>query len=276
MPHHNTVDDFTVPLARAAALETTGHFREAIDHLEAAALRNPDGRLEAELIDLRHRARTAVVKQDPANLPPPVTADPNPGPLGSVAPENLDVARLRSGLARGLIPPNRAAELAAGIDRALDQFDADDGGAAPAGGEPCWYRHFSPDSGSYRVGGRRSWVRATGALWTADSPHMLRELIATVEETGIGSLVTDYLGERPVLSANKAVAIGGIRVDQVTGPSTDSSRRAPRVPTSTGPSVTTSSSPRPGMRPSCAPSSAPATHCSSTTCSSTAPRSAPR
>lgn len=210
MPDHTTVDDTSAPLARAAALEGAGQFREAIDQLERSAARAPDGLVEAELVGLRHRARVAVPRLDPTSLPPPVTAHPDPGPLAELRPADLNVDTLRSGLARhgcvlvrGLVSPDRADELAGGIDRALDQFDAEDDAESPPRGAPCWYRHFTPDSGSYRVGGRRGWVRATGALWTADSPHMFRELIATLDETGIGRLVTDYLGERPMLSANK-------------------------------------------------------------------------
>ncbi len=62
---------------------------------------------------------------------------------------------------------------------------------------------FDADARTYRVGGRRAWVRASGALWTADSPRMLFELLDVVDATGIGALVEGYFGERPALSANK-------------------------------------------------------------------------
>jgi hypothetical protein len=107
-------------------------------------------------------------------------------------------------LVRGLIPPERATELAAGIDAALAAFD--DAAAAegpPAADEDGWYAPFKPQPGDYRTGGQRGWVRASGAVWTADSPRMLFDLLEVVDETGIGALITDYLGERPALSANK-------------------------------------------------------------------------
>jgi hypothetical protein len=131
-------------------------------------------------------------------------------PLAATGPHDLSVDVLRRGLAQhgcvlvhGLTTPERAEALARGIDRALDAFDTCAAASAPSSAPP-WYVPFSsPQSGNYRVGGRRGWVRASGGLWTADSPRMLFELLDVVEETGIGALVEDYLGERPALSANK-------------------------------------------------------------------------
>ena len=105
-------------------------------------------------------------------------------------------------LVRELIPPARAEELAAGIDRALAAFDAGIEGA-PASETSPWYMPFTPGSGTYRVGGRRGWMRASGGMWTADSPRMLFEVLELFEEIGIRELLTAHLGERPVLSANK-------------------------------------------------------------------------
>jgi ectoine hydroxylase-related dioxygenase (phytanoyl-CoA dioxygenase family) len=46
-------------------------------------------------------------------------------------------------------------------------------------------------------------VRDAGGVWTVDSPRMLFELLDLVDAVGLGGLMTDYLGERPLLSANK-------------------------------------------------------------------------
>ena len=54
------------------------------------------------------------------------------------------------------------------------------------------------------MGGRRNWVRRGGAMWTADSPRMLFDFLEMVEALGIGRLITEYLGERPAVSANKS------------------------------------------------------------------------
>ena len=104
---------------------------------------------------------------------------------------------------RELIPSARAEFLATGIDNALAAFDAAVDGAPRRETSP-WYVPFTPNAGKYRVGGRRgTGCAASGGVWTADSPRMLFELIDLIDETGVGAVVTEYLGERPALSANK-------------------------------------------------------------------------
>jgi hypothetical protein len=158
---------------------------------------------------LRHEAFASLAPRAPAAARPITAASGDPGPLTGLRPEELDPAALHDGLARhgcvlvrGLISQDRAEDLAAGIDHALDAFDAGLDGASRRETSP-WYAPFQPSSGQYRVGGRRNWVRASGGVWTADSPRMLFELLELIDETGIGELVTAHLGERPALSANK-------------------------------------------------------------------------
>lgn len=194
-------------LAEADALVAGGRPLDAVAALTAANRRGRDPEVERRLVTLRHEAAATIERVDPSTLPAPVVRAPGePGPLPSASPGELSVERLRAGLAehgcllvRGLVAPDRARDLAAGIDAALDAFDAGDDEPDPDG----WYAHFTPEPGDYRVGGRRRWVRATGAVWTADSPRMLFQLLELVDETGVGDLVTEYLGERPALSANK-------------------------------------------------------------------------
>jgi hypothetical protein len=196
-------------LTRADALVAEGRALEAIRLLAAAERARRDPAVEARLVDLRHRAFADLPTVPADAVPPRVQRDPGPvGPLPELTPADLTVETLRQGLSRhgcvlirGLVSPERAAHLAAGIDAALDAFDAT--GRDPDAAAEGWYRHFTPTEGDYRVGGRRGWVRATGAVWTADSPRMLAELTELVDDTGILALVTEYLGERPALSANK-------------------------------------------------------------------------
>jgi hypothetical protein len=197
------------PMADVARLADDGRAFEAISLLTDANRMRRDPRIEERLVTLRHEAYTSLRRQPAADPPAEVVAEEPDGPLSPTHLHDLTVAALRRGLAqhgcvlvRGLIPTQRAEALARGIDQALDAFD----GCAAAPGRqaaPPWYVPFSPRTGEYRVGGRRSWVRASGALWTADSPRMLFELLQVVDETGIGALVEAYLGERPALSANK-------------------------------------------------------------------------
>jgi Phytanoyl-CoA dioxygenase (PhyH) len=196
-------------LAEADRLAAAGHGHRAIDLLTEANRARRDAALEQRLVALRHQALATSPRRPPATLPAEVEREEAPGPLSPTQPDDLTVAALRRGLAqhgcvfvRGLIPPERAAALAGGIDRALDAFDAC--ADEPRGtSTPPWYVPFDADASKYRVGGRRAWVRASGALWTADSPRMLFELLDVVDAAGIGALVEGYFGERPALSANK-------------------------------------------------------------------------
>lgn len=168
-----------------------------------------DPGLLAQMVDIRHRAFRQNDLAEAPPFDPPEPVDPGLGDLTAVDPAQLDVATLRAGLARngcvlvrGLIDSERARGLAGGIDRALEAFDraAEDGVDRDEDG---WYAQFQPQPGAYRTGGRRNWVRASGALWTADSPRMFAALLDLIRDTGVGELVTEYLGERPALSANK-------------------------------------------------------------------------
>lgn len=198
-------------LRAGTALSDQGRHQEAIELLTRANRLVADARVEEALVALRHRAGVdRLGRPAPGALPPPVTATPGPhGPLPEVTPDELDLATLREGFAghgcvlvRGLVDGARAEELAAGIDRALAAFDAGAAGAPKEETAP-WYVPFEPIGDGYRVGGRRKWMRASGGMWTVDSPRMLFTLLELVEETGIGELVTGFFGERPALSANK-------------------------------------------------------------------------
>jgi hypothetical protein len=197
------------PLADAARLAGEGRRLEAIAMLTAANRRSPDARIEERLVTLRHEAFPSRTREVADLLPSEVTPEEPGTALCPTDSRDLSVATLRRGLAghgcvlvRELISAERAESLARGIDRALEAFDrcASDRARQAI---PPWYVPFSPQGSSYRVGGRRNWVRASGALWTADSPRMLFELLEVVEQTGIGALVEGYFGERPALSANK-------------------------------------------------------------------------
>jgi hypothetical protein len=204
----------TDPLAAASALEAGGRHLEAIRLLTEANRGAPDPSFEERLVVLRNEAFDRLDRAVPRDRPAPVTATDLRGPSPERTRADLDLQGLRDGFAqhgcvlvRGLIPRARALELAGGIDRVLDSFDAREAGTANESTSTertsAWYVPFEPPAGRYRVGGRRNWVRASGAVWTVESPRMLFELCEVLDETGIGDLVTEYLGERPALSANK-------------------------------------------------------------------------
>jgi hypothetical protein len=160
----------------------------------------------------------------------PVPADPSGvAELVEVDAGDLSVQAIRHGwakggclLVRGLVPAERARRLTAGIDAALASYDAAEAGDE-ANVDPAWYTPFSmPDRVDPSATGaavidtrtgelpphqpdhrRRKFIRQDGGLWTATSPRMLFELFALVDDIGLGRLMTEFLGDRPYLSANK-------------------------------------------------------------------------
>ena len=49
----------------------------------------------------------------------------------------------------------------------------------------------------------RQWVAGSGGVLGCDSPTLLNQLFETYERVGLRAVISDYLGEPPVLSANK-------------------------------------------------------------------------
>lgn len=198
-------------IGEAMALHRAGRLREAIDLLTRANRASPDSELERALVGLRRdggQHNPEAVAPEPR--PPVGVAAPGES-LFEVTPDQLDAEAVRTGwsrsgcvLVRGLISADRAARLAGGIDQAIAAFDA--ATAGDEGVDPGWYEPRSmPDRVEPGLpdAARRRLLRETGGLWTADSPHMLFELFELIDDVGIGAVMTDFLGERPMLSAIK-------------------------------------------------------------------------
>ncbi|MEQ1785562.1 MAG: phytanoyl-CoA dioxygenase family protein [Acidimicrobiales bacterium] len=198
-------------LREAAALEASGAVREAIDLLSGANREERVASVEVELVRLRRAAGVARLEHTvPDARRAAVMADGSAGGLFEIDGRDLSVAALEAGLAqsgcvlvRGLVPSERVARLVAGIDSALAACDEASAGGTP---DPGWY---TPGSMPDRVEGglseevNRRFLRERGGLWTADSPRMLFELFEAIDAVGVGALMTEFLGERPLLSANK-------------------------------------------------------------------------
>jgi hypothetical protein len=196
-------------IEEAERLRKRGDARGAIDLLTEANRAERDAALEVALVEQRlaaariHRAEAPVPREH-------VAPEGDGGELFEIGPEDLSVDAYRTGLARsgcllvrGLVPPDRAAALAAGIDSALANFDRwqYDRPAVDRG----WYtpRRILDRAGS-GDGLSRKLNRQMGALWTIFSPRMVFELLELVDDVGLGALMTEHLGERPFLSANKS------------------------------------------------------------------------
>lgn len=182
---------------------------ERIRQLTQANRDAPDPRTEVELVRLRHEAFASLDRSPVPEFEPVTASGDGNAELAAVRPEDLSAEALRDGFARqgcllvrNLVAPERVQRLVEGIDRSFAAFDAGLAGASLDETLP-WYAPFKPTLGKYRTGGRQSWLRAGGTMWTADSPRMLFELIELVDELGVGAMVADYLKERPALSGNK-------------------------------------------------------------------------
>jgi hypothetical protein len=211
----------------ADELESRGELRAALELLTRSNREAQHALLVRALVRLRRSGCRWLPPPSPPAGRVPVVADQPTGNVVEVAAADLSLTTFRTGLARsgcvlvrGLVAPERVAELVAGIDTALAVHDA-----AELGDEAVdrgWYDPISmPDrvtqSAAVAVSTppdafrpsvmperlRRRFVRESGGLWTTYSPQMLFELFELVDDVGIGRLMTEYLGERPLLSANK-------------------------------------------------------------------------
>ena len=125
-------------------------------------------------------------------------ADPLPElRRGDVTAELLRAGIMRDGcvLVRGLVDRDRALAFAQEIDRAFAERD----GGQPAEG---YYEEFVPQPPHETVLAR-DFVRAGGGLLAADAPKLSFQMHELFAEAGLPELVEEYLGEPPLLSAEK-------------------------------------------------------------------------
>jgi hypothetical protein len=138
-----------------------------------------------------------IAPLDEMNLPTVSAAD--------LSAETIADGVLRHGclLVRGLVPPERTAELVAGIDRVFEGRDAHAAGT-PVEETTPWFEPFEPDPEyATAVAMGRGFVNTGSGTWLADSPRVLFQLLETFEELGLREKITGYLGERPAISLNK-------------------------------------------------------------------------
>lgn len=205
-------EQFQSTLDNAREAVAQNDFGGAISMLEPLCRERPDMPAEALLAECRYRFHLGM---DMADAEPP--ADPWPNPpnnifadgagVPEVAADALDPAILAAAiknhgalLVRGLLSEERAASLVEGIDHTLDACYAWKGGS----GKTSWYSRMPlAPGGKLADPASRNFMEADGSVWAADSPRMLRELLTHYDDAGIIRLLTDYLGERPVMSVGK-------------------------------------------------------------------------
>lgn len=198
--------------ALADDLVSAGRTIEAIELLEAADRSEPDDELQRRLIRLRNIAFADVCDTSvPVSWPEPEgrSFSLHDG-LPVLEPESLAAGPVRSGilergcvLVPGLVPTDRCEQLITDIDRCFTAY------SAWADGEPRergWFEPFVPEQEppGPALGVQRNRAGRAGSIWTCDSPRLMRSVLRVFDDVGLLSLVRDYIGERPVMSATKS------------------------------------------------------------------------
>lgn len=198
---------------RNGAARSNGDEQGALAELDELMRRNReerDPKREQRIVRLRHEAFRELGAKTSSPAAPASAAPTTAQSIPVISPEGLRPEVVRRAILShgcvhvpGLLSRSRAQQLATGIDRTFAACDAR-GGDAGVGDEHGWYQPFKPLPG-YKLGGGRRWNREGGAIWAADSPRLMFELLDTFEGLGLRELVGGYLGERPALSMNKSV-----------------------------------------------------------------------
>lgn len=210
----DTTDPVTDLVRRADELERDGRWADAIDLLATANRAQRADELELALADLRRRSFTPLAAEAPSLDAPPRDAaspglEPSLGPSGlaeislaELSEPVLSAAIQGHGalLVRRAIPPELAHNWAADIDRCLEQREAT---RADPAHRSSWWRPLPVDDEAAEHGLARKWIRAGGGTLLVDSPRLLAALLDLYEHLGLRTVVAEYLGGRPVLSANK-------------------------------------------------------------------------
>jgi len=195
------------PASAAWNFARQGDIPAAIATAVRCARETQDTTLLAELVKWRREAFTHVSHPPgPASWPPELP-DPFPGHNGipaiaaaDLTAEILGGAILHHGSLRvnGLVSPARAETLRQGTDRAMAARD--DAHAGRPASDPGWYVPLDAPT----LENSRNWVESSGAVWTADCPPMLFEVIEAFRDAGVIDHIADLMGERPVLSVGKS------------------------------------------------------------------------
>jgi hypothetical protein len=196
----------------ADQLVAEGRPLDAIEALRDANRASPDPAVERRLAQVRHVAfdrleQRSVFEQWP--VPVPDLDAEGPACIPEIRPDELDADTVRrkilahgSVCVRGLLDGDRVSGFVAGIDQALDVRADGPRAGLTTHKDQSWFAALPlPPEAAQSLG--RHWVAGSGGVLAADSPRLLHRLFETYEEVGLRQVVADYLGERPVLSANK-------------------------------------------------------------------------
>ena len=168
-----------------------------------------DAEREYRLLRLRHLAGIRLMDEaegSPSHPEADTEGLPEARGLPEFAPADVTPGLLRAGilrdgsfLIRGMAPRDEALGIADRIDEAFAVREEADNGAEV---DPGIYREFELDP---RFGGpmSRPWIKEGGGVLATDSPSIAFDVLDLFDRIGLTQLVSDYLGERVAISAQK-------------------------------------------------------------------------
>jgi hypothetical protein len=199
-------------IATADELVADGRPLDAIEVLGRANRELADPALERRLVQVRYAAFEHLERRSAFEGWPVVVDDLDRDgwagiPEVTPAALNADVLR-RNMLAhgslcvRGLLDAEHVDMFVTGIDKALAVREEGPAAALTRNKDQSWFAAL-PLAPSEAQSLGRHWVAGSGGVLAVDSPRLLFRLFQTYEDVGLRTVATEYLGERPVLSANK-------------------------------------------------------------------------
>ncbi len=196
---------------------------DAIALFDEANRRKSSPKLEARLVQARHRAFRELPRGPRGGPWPPVPLESSNDPgFGGVPDRGEGIPEIEGAhlsaevlarsihgqgslLVRGLLGPPVVDRLITDIDHAFAAFDRCEGTEVDSveSGAP-WFAPFRPQRHYPFDAGGRKFVVTNGGMWTVDSPRAMFDLLESFRSVGLRRVLREYLGERPVLSAKKA------------------------------------------------------------------------
>jgi Phytanoyl-CoA dioxygenase (PhyH) len=199
-------------LAHVDELVADGRPLDAIEALRRANRQEADPALERRLAQLRYAAFDHLETRSAFEQWPAPVADLDtygPGRIPEITRAELDADVVRRNIlahgsvcVRGLLDDDHVEAFVAGIDKALAVRGDGPAAALTKHKDQSWFAALPlPAEEAQSLG--RHWVAGSGGVLAADSPRLLFRMFETYADVGLRPVVADYLGERPVLSANK-------------------------------------------------------------------------
>jgi len=193
--------------AGSGARSLTPDCLEEIEALTRANRRKRNPKREQRLIGLRLDALAELDSSPDLASWPPVVPDlfPDSGWPPEVSADELTLEALRSGifrhgclLVRGLVDRSNVDQLVQDVDRAFAGYRGYVRGE-PASKTTPWYVPLGPHISD----NERIWCHDGGGVLAVESPRGLFDVVETFEASGLGPLITRFLGGRPALLARK-------------------------------------------------------------------------